>query len=204
MRQLLGGGADQIPNDARILRNTAETIGHEEERFAATIARRSSFDATSLHPPPIVFPSGVTDDLGKMVYALFAEAKPKIFQDVFPFYVINQPFSQPAVDDIIREEISTTIEVAKSQPDSNVAFDVVSGKLTISSSMTVFNVKVTAGEVNVYKVSAVLAGGIVLCGKGWIDDFQKCFADAFAKVGSAIAAAANEESSVTSKDDAKK
>jgi hypothetical protein len=55
------------------------------------------------------------------------------------------------------------------------------------TSRTVFGMRLTGGEVNVYKVSAKLAVGVVACEALAAPELKKCANVALAKVGSAVA-----------------
>lgn len=96
--------------------------------------------------------------------------------------------SKDQLENIIKAEFQKELQQANQKPDSGVTFEVLTGSLKIEASTTIARVKVSAGEVNIYKVSTVLAGGFVSCavfvGR---PGFEECTKTAFARIGTEIA-----------------
>lgn len=184
---------------------TGRTIEHEAEDFRAVGAGDEHVPAvrdefalrgTDLKPSianlHIVYPSGLTDPRSKFVYSLFAQAEPRVLNDLAPQDLYGEYMaavngqsvpSEAEIEGVIRNDVATTIEAAEKQPNANITFEVFTGNLTINSHITVGGVKVTGGDVNVYKIGAVLAGYIAGCG---LDGLRSCIDQAFNKIGDAI------------------
>jgi hypothetical protein len=118
------------------------------------------------------------------VTSYFTSAEPKMLAD---FAKLSPPISQSAADQIIRSELVGVVQQAAKDPASNISFEAFSGKLTVDSSATIAGVKVTGGEINLYKVSLSLAGGVAAC-MGVIDaDYQTCVQSALSKAKGLVA-----------------
>jgi hypothetical protein len=94
------------------------------------------------------------------VASLFSRARPRILDHLKPRI---GKLTQADVEKTLSSDLTEVIEKAAGDPKSGITFEALTGKLKVESSMLLKGVKVTGGEVNVYKVTAVLAGGIVAC-----------------------------------------
>jgi hypothetical protein len=141
-------------------------------------------------------------EMSGKISPLFEQAEPKILNDLD---MNAGRLTQSKIKEIVIEEIKKTIQEAESQPNSGITFEVLTGKLTIDSSRPIFGITLTGGEVNVYKISATLAGGVWACNAAAgeftfnVGEFEKCAKAALEQVGSAVAKALDAESTRSSK-----
>jgi hypothetical protein len=87
---------------------------------------------------------------------------------------------------IIQSEIAKIVQTAANTPNSGITFEVLSGKLTIESSVTIGGVKIAGGDLNVYKVSGMLAGSVVACNAA-ATQFDTCVNAALKGIGNLVA-----------------
>jgi hypothetical protein len=117
--------------------------------------------------------------------SLFFTAEPKILGHL---RARSGQLTLANVEKVLRSDLADTIAKAASRPNSGITFEALTGKLTIDSSKYVGGIKITAGEVNVYKVSVMLAGGVAACSMFTKKkSFSNCIKAAFAKVETFIA-----------------
>lgn len=86
---------------------------------------------------------------------------------------------------IKRGLVDGAVKLAKDNPQS-VKFEVLTGKLTVSSSFKKGGVEVSGGEVNLYKVATVLTAAVIACRKIADPDAKACVDTAFDSVKSHI------------------
>jgi hypothetical protein len=114
----------------------------------------------------------------------FVTAQAKMVDDIT---ALHPPLSIEEVDGIIRKDVGAVIEDAKkSDPEAKISFEIMTGKLNIEAAKTLVEVKISGGEINVYKISLSLAGGIAACSGRIVEEFRPCVPRELAKVGGAV------------------
>lgn len=134
--------------------------------------------------------------LSMKVHDLFDQAEPHIFAEISH---AHGTLTESQVNSIINRELVKTITTNSSKPNSNISFEVATGKLKVQRSATVLGVDFTIGEVNVYKVSAIVAGSVYGCQKLAGSQFHNCVSRAFDGVGIAVRKAMLEAAADNSK-----
>jgi hypothetical protein len=134
--------------------------------------------------------------LSVKVHTLYDRAEPQIITDINH---AHGSLTQSQVDSIINRELVKTITIDSSKPNSNISFEVATGKLKVQRSATMLGVDFTVGEVNVYKISAIVAGSVYGCQKLTGSQFHNCVNRAFDGVGRAMRKAILEDSADNSK-----
>jgi hypothetical protein len=120
---------------------------------------------------PIVF-LGNQDLSRSGISSYFSIAEPKLENDLTK---LTPPLSKANVESIVRGDLQNAADATKKDhPESKITFEYLSGKLTIGSSTTVSGVRITGGEVNVYNVSAAIAGGVMTCNALADASFKRC------------------------------
>jgi hypothetical protein len=138
----------------------------------------------TIQQPRIALAQANQVDPSQKVSSLFDRADQNILHDL---NALHGALTRQQIDNIIQEEVLKNVQSETSQPNSGIKFEALTGKLTIESSYILRGVKVTGGDVNIYKVSGVLAGSVYSCNALDSKGFNDCAKAALAKVGSVVA-----------------
>jgi hypothetical protein len=157
-------------------------IGNDASR-AFSDAFPSSYGTTRYQIWPH-FALDLNDRSTKEYYSYFASAQQKMFDDIS---ALQPPVTVAQADRIIKADVSSVIEASKKNPFSDVNFEVLSGKLSVGRLTTIQGMKISGGDVNVYKISLAMAGGVAACNGMVIENFKPCVKRALAKAESAVA-----------------
>jgi hypothetical protein len=126
----------------------------------------------------------LNDGSTKEYYSYFASAQQKMFDDIS---ALQPPVTVAQADRIIKADVSSVIEASKKNPFSDVNFEILTGKLSVGRLTTIQGMKISGGDVNVYKVSLAMAGSVAACNGMVIENFKPCVKRALAKAESAVA-----------------
>ena len=129
--------------------------------------------------PVVILNNGDLNRSGISSY--FSTAEPKLVDDISS---LKPPLSKDAVERLVKRDLVKVAESVAKSSDSPASFEVLSGKLKIDSSTTVGGIKIKGGEVNVYAVTGVIAGGVMTCNALVDANFKSC-------VDAAVKAAVN-------------
>ena len=160
----------------------------------------ASDDALASAPVPH---SGTTrtlapiDDAGQpsSVRKVRNQAVPKIVTDLQPF---GNHLTKDEAAAILRRELAAAATITARQ-NPRVEFEVLTGKLKVAAAYDMKRARVSVGEVNLYRVAALGAAGVVACRELQARGFQACVGRAVAKAidaagKEAAAAGANQPS----------
>jgi hypothetical protein len=84
--------------------------------------------------------------------------------------------TQEQLEKIINQKVIESIQTLANKPDSGITFDLLTGRLKLGLRYGIF----TAEEVNLYKVTTLIAGGILAC--RYLNNFNECVTAALATV----------------------
>jgi hypothetical protein len=178
-------GRAAMPDDVGLAaRLGSSTFKYDvEESVTETFARQSR---PLLDSPRIRLPSYTWNkaDQARRYSRFFDVAEPKIVDELS---TLSPPITAQDAENIIKTQLATAIQQAKNGNDSEIAFEVLTGKLTIDSSKMVFGSKVSGGQVNIYKVTSVVAGSVAACTGEVVESFKPCVRKALAKATDEIA-----------------
>jgi hypothetical protein len=130
---------------------------------------------------PLVYNFGSKEREEWAVQEVVGRAQPHITQDLEPYrYTLTYTQVQP----IIYHDLVESAKNISAKRDSTIKFEALTGKLTIDASYKTGSFQLEVGEVNLYKVSAVAAAGVVAC-KMSATAFPDCVDKVLTKVGKA-------------------
>ena len=119
------------------------------------------------------------------VSSLYDGATSQILDDLQNYLKANTQaaLTQQQLEDIINAAVTKTIETTAKETNSGLSFEVLTGKLKIERSYTGSLGKLTLGEINIYKVSGVVAS-TAFARKELVDraEFSACVKEALGKV----------------------
>jgi hypothetical protein len=120
--------------------------------------------------------------MGQQISSYIQGAEPGVIDDLSKSGAKPQ---EDQINDVFKSRIAASL-VEKARSDPNISFEALTGKLTIRGSRRLGGVEVTAGEVNIYKVTATLAGIAIACLLTH-RSINQCVEAAFRAAGSEIA-----------------
>jgi hypothetical protein len=100
---------------------------------------------------------------------------------------LDETSSVPRIKTVIENALASSALEAAQKPNANIEFEALTGKLRIKSSTTVSGVKVTGGEVNLYKISGGAAAGIATCYALDASEVAACVKKALSTAGRLVA-----------------
>jgi hypothetical protein len=121
-----------------------------------------------------------SDKISKQVSSLYNEASPNILNDLTES---TGPTNEQILS-IINNNLKKVIENTAKDKDSGLTFEPLTGKVKIGVSYKGRLGKVTVGEINVYKVSAIVAASVYVCAEA--PGYRECVEDALDKVKTAV------------------
>jgi hypothetical protein len=189
--------AGAVGNSGRPLGSGITALGSSDRDLPGSTHRSGDYPSSAFDlegedkvalPPTvprslIVVPS-YNFHLTAKVHGLYEQAEPRIIADITDS---NSTLTKRQIDSLINKEIVSTINADTKKSNSDISFEVLTGKLKIHKSKTVLGIDVSAGEVNIYKVSAILASGVCACQKLSTEKFRNCVDAAVANVGTIVA-----------------
>jgi hypothetical protein len=113
------------------------------------------------------------------VHDLYAQAGPGINTKIND---AHGALTKRQVESVVNNELVSTITERTKEPGSDISFEILTGKLKIQKVKTVRGVNISGGEVNIYKISEILAGIIYACEKLSTPQFSNCVDAAVAEV----------------------
>jgi len=120
----------------------------------------------------------------KKAASFFYKAEPHIINDIKAH---RNSITQEELEALIRSEVTKAISATQNEKGSGIKFEVMSGKLTITGEKKLAGVSFTGGDINVYKISATIAGPMYACKMLIGADLEKCVNNAMKLASSAIA-----------------
>jgi hypothetical protein len=100
----------------------------------------------------IVLPPPHNIQLSVKVHSLYDQAEPDIISDINDSHRV---LTESQINSLINRELVNTINADTKKSGSNISFEILTGKLKIQKSTTLSGIDISAGEVNVYKVSTL-------------------------------------------------
>ena len=94
--------------------------------------------------------------------------------------------TEAQIEKIINDQVMKQILAAQKNDQAKVSFVAGSGTLKISAAANVLGVRVSVGEINIYKVTAALTGSILLCRRLAIDTVSMCAKQAFENIADVV------------------
>jgi hypothetical protein len=136
---------------------------------------------TDLHynPPP---------PLDKTLTSLLQRAEPDILKELSNLHQRGGSVTAPQVDELIRRELMSKLKpiLETRAVEPKVKFEVLSGKLTVEASQTIFGIEFAGGSLNLWKVGGTLTAAVMACVGLEKSNFSDCTKEALTKIGSAV------------------
>jgi hypothetical protein len=123
------------------------------------------------------------DSASQKIAVLFSQAEPRIIDDLL---ALDGNLSQSKVANVISSDVAKALQSTEAVSESDITFEVLSGKLKFNSYRTVRGTKISLGEVNVYKVSLILAGTVVACASLGASELTSCVKETLATAGDIV------------------
>jgi hypothetical protein len=119
------------------------------------------------------------------VSSLYDGATSQILDDLQNYLNANTQtaLTQQRLEGMINAAVTKIIETTAKETNSGLSFEMLTGRLKIERSYTGSLGRVTAGEINIYKVSGAVASAVYVC-KELVDraQFNACVKEALGKV----------------------
>jgi len=108
----------------------------------------------------------------------FSRVEPKMVNDLAS---LRRPLKFDYARSVAYNDLRSAAQQAEKEPAAKVSFEVLSGKIKIDASQTIAGVRISGGEINVYKTSMAIGAAVIACNAVADSQFKDCIADAAKK-----------------------
>jgi hypothetical protein len=171
-----------------LTRAVTPPISQQSDQFArlqplGKVGDRPNLTNGQFSPPrPLVVPAPLVQSHQNVAPPaaenFFSRVEPKIVGDLAS---LHRPLKFDYARSIAYNDLKSAAQRAEKEPAAKVSFEVLSGKIKIDASQTIAGVKVSGGEINVYKTSMAIGAAVIACNAVADSQFKDCIADAAKK-----------------------
>jgi hypothetical protein len=179
------GTIEGAPAPARAL---TPPVPQQSDQFAklqplGKVGDRPNLTNGQISPPkPLVVPGPLVhsyqNDTPSAAANFFSRVEPKMVDDLAS---LHRPLKFDYARSVVYNDLKSAAQQAEKEPAAKVSFEVLTGKIKIDASKTIAGVKISGGEINVYKTSMTIGAAVIACNAVADNRFKDCIADAAKK-----------------------
>lgn len=129
-------------------------------------------------PRPLVVPAPVVQAYQNVTPPaaanFFSRVEPKMVNDLAS---LRRPLTFDHARSVAYNDLKSAAQQAEKEPAAKISFEVLSGKIKVDASQTIGGVKISGGEINLYKTSMAIGAAVIACNAVADSQFTDCIAD---------------------------